>query len=281
MALRRRSLVWVVAAAMALAGAPARVPADDLDSVRAEVDRALPRDELARIVVPPPLVFRRSLTPVDLIYNQRVDGVVLLASTKTVATGVLVTEAGDIITNDHIVQHAQRVGADDWIAVWFRPSMPSQGTPLGNFLLARVVQRDPGRDLARLQLAQPPPDSAAPIPLVSVVMPAVGKKVFPIGHPRSTGWRFAEGTVSVVHPDYRWDYGDGVPRRAAAIEMSPQLQITTGNSGGPLFDERGVMVGVVAGSAASRQGVGFAVAVQHVHSLLQLNLLKPPAPRQP
>src|SRR6185503_6154832 len=106
-----------------------RLRAEELDAVRVEVERALPQQALVSIAVPPPLVFRRSLTPVDLIYNQRVDGVVLLASTKSVATGVLVSGSGDIITNDHIVQHAQRVGADDWIAVWFRPSSPSQAAP--------------------------------------------------------------------------------------------------------------------------------------------------------
>ena len=264
---RRLALAFVMAGALVLTWGHLCVAADNLDAVRAEVERALP-PELAGIAVPPPLIFRRSLTPVDLIYNQRVDGVVLLASTKSVATGVLVSGSGDIITNDHIVQHARRSGADDWIAVWFRPSSPSQAAPLGSFLLARVVQREPGRDLARLRLAQPPPESAMPLPL-GTVMPAVGKKVFTIGHPRNTGWKFGEGTVSVIRQDYEWRYNDGVVRKATAIEVSPDLQITTGNSGGPLFDDRGAMVGVVVGSATGQQGAGFAVAIQHVHDLLK------------
>jgi S1-C subfamily serine protease len=243
-----------------------RLRAEELDAVRVEVERALPQQALVSIAVPPPLVFRRSLTPVDLIYNQRVDGVVLLASTKSVATGVLVSGSGDIITNDHIVQHAQRVGADDWIAVWFRPSSPSQAAPLGSFLLAQVVRREPGRDLARLRLAQPPPGTAIPIPL-GTVTPAVGKKVFTIGHPGSKAWKFGEGTVSEIRTNYQWRYPDGVPREATAIRM--EADIATGNSGGPLFDERGVMVGVVVGSATQQQGVGFAVAIQHVHDLLK------------
>ena len=273
MGFRQLALACVMAGAIVLTWGRLCVAADDLDAVRAEVERALPQQALAGIAVPPPLIFRRSLTPVDLIYNQRVDGVVLLASTKSVATGVLVSETGDIITNDHIVQHAQRVGADDWIAVWFRPSSPSQATPLGNFLLARVVQREPGRDLARLRLAQAAPGTAMPIPL-GTVMPAVGNKVFTIGHPGNKGWTFGRGTVSEIRPDYQWRYADGVPRKATAIQM--EAEIATGNSGGPLFDERGVMVGVVVGSATGQQGVGFAVAVQHVHDLLKATARRRP-----
>jgi S1-C subfamily serine protease len=261
----RRISLACLAVLMAVVVGGVSVAAEDLDAVRAQVERTLPLHTLQGIVAGE-LGFRRALTPREFIYNTRVDGVVLLASTKTVATGMLVSDAGDIITNDHIVQHAQRVGGHDWIAVWFRSSTAGpHAIALGNFMLARVVQREPRHDLARLRLAQTRPQTATVIPLGSA-MPSVGTKVFTIGHPGSAGWKLGEGTVANIRPSYQWHYADGVTRNATAIQLA--ADITTGNSGGPLFDDRGAMVGVVVGSAVRTQGVGFAVAVQHVRDLL-------------
>ena len=249
---------------VALAGSAAAL---DLEAIHAELERALPREALEALGAPPPLVLRRAISPREAIYNQRVDGVVLLASTRTVATGVLVSEAGDIVTSDHLVQRAHRAAGEDWIAVWFHPSTPAApAAALPGFVLARVVHRDPRRDLARLRLAQPVPDTATVIPLGNT-MPAAGKKVFTIGHPKSAGWAFGEGVVAEVRPDYQWRYDDGVTRRATAIQLS--APIATGSSGGPLFDERGAMVGVVVAAGLDSPGVGFAVAVQHVQELLK------------
>lgn len=230
-------LVVGLLTAIVLAGAASRVAAQDLEAVRTEVERALPKETLSNIVVPLPFTTRSA--PVQkgpTIYARHVDGVVLLASTKTVATGVLVSRT-DIITNDHIVEHAQHVGGEAWLAVWFRPPPgSSQGVGLGTFLLARVLQREPRRDLARLRLAQPPPETATVIEPATpgTSMPGVGGKIFAIGHPGSNAWKLAEGTVSLVRPDYQWRYDDGVPRSATTLELA--APITTGNSGGPVFD---------------------------------------------
>jgi serine protease Do len=254
----------VLALLVALAGPAAAL---DLGAIHAEVERALPREALESLGAPPPLVLRRAINPREAIYNQRVDGVVLLASTRTVASGVLVSEAGDIVTSEHLVQQAHRAAGEDWIAVWFHPVTPTApALARPSFVLARVAQRDPRRDLARLRLVQPVPDTATVVPLGSMV-PAAGKKVFTIGHPKSAGWTFGEGVVADVRPGFQWRYDDGITRSATAIQLS--APIATGSSGGPLFDERGAMVGVVVAAGGGTPGVGFAVAVQHVHELLQ------------
>jgi S1-C subfamily serine protease len=255
--------------------------AEELKPIRTEVEPTLPRADLENLfedrslsdpgnLYPgaPLLVFRGAPPPGDTIYRDRVDGVVLLASTKAVATGVLVSDDGDIITNDHIVQHAHRARGEDWVAVWFRqPRGTRTNNILGNFLLARVVQRDPLRDLARLRLAQAMPGTATVVPLASVV-PDVGQQVFTIGHPKSVAWSFSQGIVSGIHHDYQWRYDDGIPRAATAIQMLGR--ITPGNSGGPLLDNDGAMVGVMVGSALAAQDASFAVAVQHVRELLKV-----------
>jgi len=246
--------------------APAVVPvsADDLLLVRAELERALPQEDLERFFAAPPLVFRGAPQRGSAVYRDRVNGVVLLASTDSVGTGVLVSSDGDIITNDHIVHAAFKARGAEWVAVWFKPA-PGVQADKGEFYLARVVQRNALHDLAHLRLAQELPATAAVVPLASL-LPAVGQEVFTIGHPKTYPWSLTQGIVSQIRPNYQWRYEDGVPRAGTAIQT--QAPINPGNSGGPLLDEQGAMVGIVVGSAVEAEGVYFAVAVRHVRELL-------------
>src|SRR5262245_19294191 len=81
------------------------------------------------------LVVRGVPPRAPLIYRERVNGVVLIASTKTIGTGVLVSVAGDIVTNEHIVRGAHKARGEEWVAVWFKPSSDTHPVR-DSFLLA-------------------------------------------------------------------------------------------------------------------------------------------------
>jgi S1-C subfamily serine protease len=98
------------------------------------------------------------------------------------------------------------------------------------------------------------------------MMPSIGQEVFTISHPKTYLWSFSQGVVSQIRPDYEWKYPDGILRSATAIQT--QAPVNPGDSGGPLLDEEGAVVGIVVGSATETEGVYFAVAVQHVRELL-------------
>jgi S1-C subfamily serine protease len=237
---------------------------DDLASIRLDLQQALPRESLAQLLSSPPLVFRSVPPRGSVIYRERVGGVVLIASTNAVGTGVLVSDQGDIVTNDHIVQASHRARGHEWIAVWFKP--PSGVRPVPeDFLLARVLQRDSRRDLAHLRLVQSLPRVATAVPL-AVTLPDVGQEVFTIGHPKRYLWSLTQAVVSQIREDYQWQYEDGLPRTATAIQI--QAPVNPGSSGGPLLNERGEMVGIVIGTAPQTHGVSFAVSVRHVRELL-------------
>lgn len=238
--------------------------ADDLRPVRVDLERALPDQALERFFASPPLVFRGAPPRGSTVYRERVNGVVLIASTNTVGTGVVVSGQGDIVTNEHIVRDAHKARGDEWVAVWFKPSNGVRPAK-GNFLLAKVLQRNQRRDLAHIRLAQLMPQTATVIPLASL-MPNVGQEVFTIGHPKTYLWSFSQGVVSQIRPDYEWRYQDGIPRSATTIQT--QAPVNPGNSGGPLLNEEGAVVGIVVGSATETEGVYFAVSVQHVRELL-------------
>jgi S1-C subfamily serine protease len=254
-----------LAAAAALLGlVSVAAAADELAPVRAEVERTLPVDALDQLFAGPQLIFRSRPSKGPLVYRERVNGVVLLASAKSVGTGVVVSASGDIITNEHVVREAHAAQGGEWIAVWFKP-VDGVHPSKDQFLLARVVQRNARRDLAHVRLVQPMPATAAVIPLASMT-PDVGQDVFAIGHPNSVLWSFTQGVVAQIRPDYQWRYEDGVPRSATTIQT--QAAAEPGSSGGPLLDDKGAVVGIVVGSATDTQGVYFAVSVQHVRELL-------------
>jgi S1-C subfamily serine protease len=257
----RVRVLAVAAGLLALAGLSAS--ADELTPVRVDVERALPDQALDPLFARPELIFRGVPARGPVVYRERVNGVVLIAATKAIGTGVVVSAQGDIVTNEHVVRDAHRAQGSEWIAVWFKP--PNGVRPAKNqFFLARVVQRNQRRDLAHIRLAQAMPATASVIPLG--VMPDVGQEVFTIGHPKTFLWSFTQGVVSQIRPDYQWRYDDGVARSATAIQT--QAAVEPGVSGAPLLDDKGAVVGIVVGSAAEAQGVYFAVSVQHVRELL-------------
>ena len=255
--------VSVVIGLLGVAASPAS--ADDLGPIRVDVERALPEDALNRVLASPPLVFRGAPHRGSLVYRERVNGVVLIASTNTVGTGVVVSEQGDIITNEHVIRDAYKARGDEWVAVWFKPSNGARPVK-SDFLLARILRRNQRRDLAHIQLTQLMPQTAVVIPLATV-MPSIGQEVFTIGHPKTYLWSFSQGIVSQIRPNYEWKYPDGILRSATTIQT--QAPINPGDSGGPLLDDEGAVVGIVVGSATETDGVYFAVSAQHVRELLR------------
>ena len=261
----RSDRLRVLALAAALLGVVALgARAEDLSPIRADVERSLPGYALDPLFASPPLTFRGVPARGPSVYRERVNGVVLLASTKAVGTGVVVSAHGDIVTNEHVVRDAHRAQGGEWVAVWFKPANGARPSR-DQFLLARVVQRNERRDLAHVRVVAPIPATASVIPLASVI-PGVGQEVFTIGHPKTLLWSFTQGVVSQIRPDYQWRYDDGVARSATAIQTQAALE--PGSSGAPLLDDKGAVVGIVVGSAADAQDVYFAVSVQHVRELL-------------
>lgn len=238
-------------------------PAEDLADIQRELRRQLPQAGLERPIAAP-FAFRRLDTIAARLYRDRVDGVVVVAAKASLGAGALIGAEGTIVTNDHVVRHAHRANEADWVLVWFKPQHGSR-LDQAQFLLARVLARDPRRDLALLRLAQPLPANATVIVLADAA-PEIGQEVFSIGHSQQFLWSLVKGIISQIRADHIWVGAEGARRIATAIET--QTPSPPGSSGAPLLDQRGALIGVVFGTPPNAQGFNLAIDVKHVRELL-------------
>ena len=165
-------------------------------------------------------------------------------------SGFLVSEDGYILTNAHVV------GDNDEVSVAFYGGFEMQG---------KVLRRHKTRDVALVKV-----DVHKALPLAIRREPVrVAETVYAIGAPKLTdlAWTLTMGVVSAVRKDEK----TGLNRIQADVETHG------GNSGGPLLDERGNLVGItVSGLMVNPehfgQGLNFFIPIQDALKKLDLHL---------
>jgi serine protease Do len=154
----------------------------------------------------------------------------------SLGSGFLISADGFVVTNDHVVQGA------DTIEVILQT---------GERLPARLVGRDPATDLAVLQVTT---DRALPfVAFGNSDAARVGDLVIAIGNPFGLGGTVTLGIISARNRNIAQGRFDDFIQTDAAINR--------GNSGGPLFNMRGEVIGVntaIVSPTGGSVGVGFA-----------------------
>ena len=188
------------------------------------------------------------------LFKEVVDGVVLILTNDALGSGSVIDDSGLIITNWHVVGDYTQVG------VVFRPP-PGTALTEDLIILADVLQVDKTRDLALLKLQDPPPGMKV-LSLGDMSAVDIGNEVHAIGHPEGESWTYTRGYISQVRDGYEWSYGENDDHLAEVIQT--QTPISPGSSGGPLFDENGMIIGVNTFTSTTAQNINFAVAVKEV-----------------
>jgi S1-C subfamily serine protease len=170
------------------------------------------------------------------LFEKVAPSVVFISKGDSFGSGFFVGADGLVLTNAHVVEGRETV------EVVLHDGRKVRGT---------VVERGAGKvDVALVQV--PLKDTPVP-PLGGVGDVRVGSWVGAVGHGRGAVWTFNSGMVSNIYPD-------GAERPV----FQTQIPLNPGNSGGPIFDRRGTVVGVVTagieGASAINFGIGMDVA---------------------
>ncbi|HYH57717.1 MAG TPA: trypsin-like peptidase domain-containing protein [Thermoleophilaceae bacterium] len=171
-------------------------------------------------------------------------------------SGFVLDGEGFIATNAHVVTNGQALSRARQVFVQFGD---------GNRVPARIVGTDPNADVALLKI-EPRGLDLTPLDLGDLDDLKVGDPVAAIGSPFGEEQSLSVGVVSALDRDIQsltdFGIGDAIQTDAA---------INRGNSGGPLLDEHGRVVGInaqIRTETGEGAGVGFAVPVDTVQRSL-------------
>jgi S1-C subfamily serine protease len=194
------------------------------------------------------------------IYRARIGGVVTVSSVfganEAGGSGFVVSADGLILTNAHVVTNSADAGVQPQDvkkadAVYVRFSDQQQ-------VDAQVVGYDLFADVAVLRVSDTSV-SLTPLPLGDSDKVAVGQPVAAIGSPFFEAGSLSVGVVSAVNRSLSSGTGFGIP---GAIQTD--AAINHGNSGGPLFNADGEVIGInaqIRTTGGGGEGVGFAVPI--------------------
>lgn len=167
------------------------------------------------------------------------------ASTHAVGSGVVITREGRVLTNYHVVNGASV------IEVLFAKSKIK--------VQAQVIGTDPKTDLALLALRPPP--GLVPLDLGDSDRLRVGDVVLAIGNPFGYAHTVTSGIISAKGRVIGAGPYDNFLQTDAAIHP--------GNSGGPLLDLRGRVVGINTAVAAEGPNIGFAIPINLANTVIR------------
>jgi len=191
----------------------------------------------------------------DLLFEKAVHSVVLLASTNESYRGAgVITPEGNIITNLHIANHSKK-----WWVRFYKSDV--------NLGASREVE-DKERDLALLKVKPDSKNSSSlnGMELGEVSDLKVGQQVFCIAHPMEQDFSFWEGRISRLDDDFEWFYNKNDSYKAKVIQI--QMPRNKGNSGGPIFDNEGRLIGILTTGIMDGESLSYAIRIDEIKKFL-------------
>jgi S1-C subfamily serine protease len=221
-------------------GAPPLTQADVDDSVAEALASVTPAPAFSELVyraVQPSLVLIETHGPDDSGESRSDDGL---------GSGVVVNLGGDILTSLHVVADATE------IQLTFADGTRSP---------AEIVVRQPENDIAVVRATRPPPDL---VPAILGNPDAVreGSDAYAMGSPFGLSGSMSVGIVSGVNRSFKMPDSEQVLRGLIQIDAA----VNPGNSGGPLLNREGYVIGIVTALINPTEdevfiGIGLAVPI--------------------
>lgn len=171
---------------------------------------------------------------------------------QSLGSGFLISADGYIVTNNHVVSPGARGASVDSITVTLTNREEYE---------AKLVGRDPATDLAVLKIT-----GRKPFPFVKFgdsTKARVGDWVVAIGNPYALSGTVTAGIISAVHRSTGGAYDRFIQTDAS---------INQGNSGGPMFDMRGNVIGInsqILSPSGGNVGIGFAIPSEQAMPIIE------------
>jgi len=197
-------------------------------------------------------LFRRVNPSVVVIHakGRDVEGAVGLTRFNETGSGVVISADGKIITAAHVVQAMDEISVE---------------VIGGGMVPAKVISSEPAADLSLLQLERMPAGvNVAALADSDTVQ--VGDQVVIIGAPYGLSHSMSAGWISA-----RWPANSVYRTMPLAEFLQTNATINTGNSGGPMFNMGGEVIGIVShniSKSGGSEGLGFVVTINAARRLL-------------
>jgi S1-C subfamily serine protease len=167
-------------------------------------------------------------------------------------SGFILDKQGHILTNNHVIDNAQKVEVKLYNQKTYR---------------ATVLQQDRANDLALLQIQNAP--DLQPATLADSGGLVVGQQVYAVGNPFGFSGTMTRGIISALR-SVQLPNGNKINN---AIQTD--ASVNPGNSGGPLLNSRGEVIGITTmiasnpnGGAEQSAGIGFAIPINTAKAVL-------------
>ena len=181
------------------------------------------------------------------------NSVVIVSVERTTSTGtgtgIIFSSDGYIITNYHVVS--------DTLSIYVK-LYGAEG-----YTKAELVGFSENDDVAVLKINKKNLRPAAFAESCADYL--AGERVYAIGSPEGTdySWSVTQGIISAVNRELKFYGNDGVMTKKWRV-MQTDTPVNPGNSGGPLIDSNGVVVGMITSKLSENEGMGFALPADGV-----------------
>jgi serine protease Do len=166
----------------------------------------------------------------------------------SLGSGCIISESGLVVTSAHVVHNAMRINVT---------------LHDGQIFTAEIIAADELNDIALLRLHNIPKASSPPIPTAAPGDLILGETVIAVGNPYGLGNTISHGVLSGIGRQVT--YGDHV---VFSDILQTDCAIHAGNSGGPLININGEMIGLTSSVIRGADGIGFAIPLQRLENIL-------------
>jgi serine protease Do len=175
--------------------------------------------------------------------------VVLVKTARGLGSGFFINKDGYLITNFHVIAGEKKISVTQFLQ--------------DGKILRRVVHKEveivataPFHDLVVLRLKEHDTE-ITPVVFAPEEKLGIGETVFAIGNPLGLERTVTEGVLSQTHRNF-----------GGILYLQVDAPVNPGNSGGPLFNARGQVIGIINMGVATMEGLNFAIPARHATYIL-------------